>query len=55
VSKKTRCGKDIPEGKKYCNQECLKRAIALRKHGTNEDCGKTDSSIETVLKYMGID
>jgi hypothetical protein len=49
------CGKELPEGKKYCNQECLKKAISLRKRGNYKASEAVDSSIETVLKYMGID
>jgi hypothetical protein len=49
------CGKELPEGKKYCNQECLKRAIELRKRGKHEVPEVADTSIEKVLKHMGID
>jgi len=49
------CGKDISEGKNYCNQECLKKAITLRRQSKRQKPEVNDSPIETVLKYMGID
>jgi hypothetical protein len=49
------CGKELPEGKNYCGEECLKKAVALRRHSKRNNSETTDSSIETVLKYMGID
>lgn len=49
------CWKEIPEDKKYCNQECLKKALELKRHGKHEKTDLADSSIENVLKYMGIE
>jgi hypothetical protein len=49
------CEKEVAEGKKYCGQECIKKAVALRRQNRQNDSEGSDSSVETVLKYMGID
>ena len=48
------CGKEIPEGKNYCNQECLKRHLEL-KNEAKKATVVFDETIEVVLKYIGIE
>lgn len=49
------CAKELPEGQNYCNEECLKKAIELRKQSKHEKIDVADASIEDVLKFMGIE
>ena len=44
------CGKEIPKGMTYCDGGCLKRHLELKQENKT-----VDSTIEAVLKYMGIE
>lgn len=43
------CSKEIPEGMTYCNEDCLKRHLAIKREQK-----ELDSEIEQILAYMGI-
>lgn len=53
------CGKEIPEGKAYCNEECLRRSLELKRKSKelarDDTTFNTDPTIEVVLKYIGIE
>lgn len=50
------CGKDIPDGKNYCNEHCLDRHIELRKAKLQKkaEIRAGDPAIEDILEYMGV-
>jgi len=53
------CRKEIPEGRAYCNEECLKQYYESKRKlkGDVKDVTTldTDPTIEVVLKYIGIE
>ena len=54
ICKNPECGKEIPEGRVYCDQTCLERHIELKRHKKNGR-NVNDPNIEAILKHMGIE
>ena len=51
--KNPECGKEIPEDKAYCDENCLKRHLEIKKEVRRKQA--SDPAIEEVLKHMGIE
>lgn len=54
--KNPECNKEIPDNHKYCSQDCLKRAIEIRKEqkGKTEEISQ-DKAITEVIRFLGRD
>jgi hypothetical protein len=53
------CGKETPEGKDYCDENCLRKGLELkrkeRKQKAIDQPIAQDQTIEAVLEHMGIE
>ena len=50
------CNKEIPKDKKYCNEDCLKRHLELKKHSkqvTDANKDVIDTSNNSTIIYNG--
>jgi len=52
ICKNPECKKEIPEGSNYCNKECLRRHIELKK-SKQPDSGDMEE-IEKILAHIGV-
>ena len=54
------CGKAIPEGRDFCDERCLRRALELKKEKKYQKSSayqqqfQSDPKVEEVLRYIGI-
>lgn len=49
------CGKEIPEGNKACSEECVKKALELRKQKRNRNFTSTGNLTSEETLWMGQD